>query len=97
MRRAARIDTNHGDIVDALRAAGASVQTLASVGRGVPDLLVGYRHQNFLVEVKRPLGPQGGESKSRLTDDQRSWHGSWRGRVDVVRTVSDALALLGGA
>ena len=52
MRRAARIDKNHDDIVQALRAVGATVQSLAAVGSGVPDLLVGFRKQTFLVEVK---------------------------------------------
>ena len=43
MRRAARTDSNHEEIVKALRAVGATVQSLAGVGHGVPDLLVGYQ------------------------------------------------------
>ncbi len=52
MRRAAKIDRNHVEIVAALRGVGASVQDLAAVGKGCPDLLVGYRGQNYVIEVK---------------------------------------------
>ena len=52
MRRAARADSNQAEIVDALRKVGASVQPIHTVGGGVPDLLVGFRGQNYLFEVK---------------------------------------------
>ena len=41
MRRAARVDRNHSEIVEALRRVGASVQPLHGVHDGVPDLLRG--------------------------------------------------------
>lgn len=74
--------------MEALRAHGASVQTLAAVGRGVPDLLVGHAERNLLLEVKAEGG--------KLTQDQVRWHGEWRGSVVVVRCVDDALMALGG-
>lgn len=43
MRRAPRTDANQAEIVAALRTRGALVQSLAGVGAGVPDLLVGWR------------------------------------------------------
>ena len=43
MRRAARIDRNQPEIVKALRQVGAHVTSLAAVGDGVPDLLVGFQ------------------------------------------------------
>ena len=52
MSRAKRVDANQGEIVDALRAVGAKVQPLHMVGEGVPDLLVRYRGDLHLVEVK---------------------------------------------
>ena len=48
MRRAAKIDSNHAEIVAALRGIGAYVMSLASVGGGCPDLLVGFRGHTFL-------------------------------------------------
>lgn len=91
--RKAKVDTNQEAIVQALRAAGATVQSLASVGHGVPDLLVGFRNQTVLLEVK-----DGAKSPSqrRLTEDQIKWHGQWTGGVvAVVDSVESALRVLG--
>ena len=52
MRRAAKVDANQAEIVQALRQIGAVVQSLAAVGNGCPDLLVGYRNRLFLLELK---------------------------------------------
>jgi len=46
MRRTAKVDANHREIVDALRRIGAGVQSLAGVGNGVPDLLVYFRGED---------------------------------------------------
>ena len=48
MRRAAKIDENQPEIVDALRAMGCSVTILSAVGNGCPDILVGFRGINLL-------------------------------------------------
>ena len=92
MRRAAKIDANQPDIVAALRAAGASVEPLHAVGKGVPDLLVAHRGTNYLIEVK-----DGGKvpSARKLTAAQVDWHAAWRGQVAVVETVEHALAVIG--
>ncbi len=52
MRRNAKTDRNHADIIKALREIGCSVQSLHSTGRGCPDLLCGYHGRNILLEVK---------------------------------------------
>lgn len=92
MRRAAKVDANQAQIVSALRAAGASVSSLAPVGQGVPDLLAGFRGQNFLLECKdgrrRP-------SERTLTPAQQEWIASWRGTVHVVLCPEDALKAIG--
>jgi len=91
--RAARVDQNHDQIVTALRAAGATVQSLAGVGKGVPDLLVGYQGKTLLMEVK-----DGFKSPSRrlLTEDQLKWHGSWNGgALAVVDSPDAALRMIG--
>lgn len=87
MRRAAKIDRNHVEIVAALRGVGASVQDLAAVGKGCPDLLVGYRGHNYVLEVKTPKGTS--------TPAQITWHADWRGVVHIVRSVDDALKIIG--
>jgi hypothetical protein len=93
-RRAARRDANEAEIIAALRAVGATVQQLS--GEDVPDLLVGFRGVDYLVEVKMPLGPKGGASDRVLSEGQATWHAAWRGRPPVVvRAVEEALAAIG--
>lgn len=80
-----RTDHNQPDISAALRRMGASVFSLHKVGKGCPDLLVGYRGLNFLVEVKN------GE-KAKLTEDQRAFHQCWRGQSIVLASPEQAIA-----
>jgi len=88
VRRAAKIDANQRQIVAALRAVGASVRSLAAIGEGCPDLLVGYRSRNYLLEVKR-------DAKAKLTPEQELFFQSWRGPVYRVNSVDEALAVIG--
>lgn len=92
MRRAAKIDANQPEIVKALRKAGATVQILAQVGQGCPDLMVGFRGQNFLIEVKDLNAPK---SDRELNPNQVEWHRDWRGQVCKVETAEAALAVIG--
>lgn len=92
MRRAARIDGNQPDIVKALQAAGATVRSLAAVGSGCPDLLVGFRGQNFLLEVKDGRLPP---SERGLSEDEAAFHSQWRGQVLTVLDAHDALRAIG--
>lgn len=92
-RRAARTDANHEQIVTALRAVGAKVQSLAAVGDGVPDLLVKTPCGTlFLMELKDGSKPP---SHRRLTDDQIEWIDSWGGGVHVVLSPTEALRVIG--
>jgi hypothetical protein len=91
VRRAAKIDANQPEIVQALRKAGATVQTLAMVGAGCPDLLVGFQGRNLLMEVKDGRLPP---SRRRLTTDEQNWCVAWRGQVAIVKSVDDALKLI---
>lgn len=93
MRRAAKTDANQDQVVEALRAAGATVQSLAAVGKGVPDLLVGFQGKTLLMEVKDGRKPP---SERRLTEQQFIWHGAWRGGpVAIVDGPDAALRMLG--
>lgn len=78
--RARNVDRNQSAVVEALRAAGATVQHLHEVGQGCPDLLVGFGGRNYLVEVKNAAA--GGS----LNDEQKKWHRQWRGQVTVLTT-----------
>jgi hypothetical protein len=93
MRRAAKVDDNQEEIVKALRAVGATVQTLAAIGKGVPDLLVGYQGQTILVEIK---DGKKSPSERRLTEDQLKWHGAWNGGpLAIVTDVEGAWRAIG--
>ncbi len=85
-----KADANQAAIVAALRGVGASVALTHPLGGGFPDLTVGFRGVNYLLEVKNLDG-----KGDRLTDDERRWHDEWRGRVHVVRTVDEALKRIG--
>lgn len=89
MRRASKIDANHREIVTALRKAGCSVLSLAALGKGAPDLLIGHKGRNVLIEVKRPKG--------KLNEQQKAFKAIWRGDLCVVRSIDDALLILGMA
>jgi hypothetical protein len=56
---------------------------------------VGYRGANFLIEVKRELGPKGGKRGSVLTPAQREFFLSWHGSYSVVRNPAEALEAIG--
>ena len=92
MRRAARVDRNQEEIVKALRAVGTTVQSLAAIGNGCPDLLVGYQGKTILMEIKDGKKPP---SQRMLTPDQERWHYEWNGAkvyvVDSVQSAWDAL------
>ena len=85
----ARIDTNHKEIVKALREAGATVVSLASMKHGCPDLLGGYAGETLLMEVKMPKG--------KFTPDQLDFLNKWKGgaisRVDSVDAAIRALGI----
>lgn len=91
MRQAAKRDGNEETIVSALLAGGCSVIRLSQ--RGVPDLLVGFEDRRtgalttILIEVKEPKG--------KLTPDQIDFMTNWNGQVAIVRTVEDAMEVIG--
>ncbi len=82
-----KIDVTQPSIVKALRAVGASVQSIAPIGKGCPDLLVGFRHQNYLFEVKT--------GKEPLTADEVKWNARWAGECYIVNSPEGALKVIG--
>jgi len=82
-----KVDTNQREIVTALRTAGATVFSLASLGKGVPDLCIGFRGLTILLEIKGPKG--------KVNPAQAEWHARWGGSpVVVIRSVDDILPLI---
>lgn len=85
---AKRVDANQPEIVAALRKAGCSVQHLHELGQGCPDVVVGCRGRNYLLEIKS-------SSTAKMTPLERWWHDEWKGQVARVDTVDEALAAVG--
>lgn len=92
MMRNARVDNNQADIVAVLREVGATVQTLHFVGKGCPDILVGFRGVNYLMEIK---DGNKAASKRQLTPAEREFHATWAGQVVIVEDYEAALAVIG--
>ena len=90
--RAAKIDANQNEIVNALRKSGCSVQILSSVGKGCPDLLVARAGVNYLLELKDGNKPK---SAQKLTPDQVEWHDKWEAYVFVVNSIEQAFESVG--
>lgn len=83
-RRNPRRDTNERGIIDALEQIGCTVAQLSA--KGIPDLLVGYRGKNLLIEVKC--------EKGKLTEDQIERHASWMGEIHIARTADEAIKIV---
>ena len=92
MRRAARVDANQAEVVEALRGVGASVTTTHTIGQGFPDLAVGFRGRTYLLELKDGQLPP---SRRKLTPDEQRWHEEWRGHAVVVNDADEALRVIG--
>lgn len=87
MRRAAKVDGNHGATVNHLRANGWSVLSTAAYGRNVPDLLIARERFTALVEIK--CGKT--VNDRRLTYGQALFHAYWPGVVIKADSPEDAL------
>lgn len=84
MRRAAKTDINHRELVDAMRNLGLQVLDLSRVGGGVPDTLVRFQRMWTFVEIKAGKGKQ--------NPAQVAFAGEWP--VRVIRSVDDVVALV---
>ncbi len=103
---AARVDDNQRAIVNGLRKIGATVEHMAKLGKGAPDLVVGFKGVNYLFEIANPETRHGrskraGSKEAALRESgtiaaQIAWHLSWRGRVDVIETLEQAVEIVTG-
>jgi len=84
---ARKIDSNQTEIVNTFRQLGASVAITSAVGKGFPDLVVGYAGRTMLVEVKSRV-------KATHTPDQLAFQSTWKGNYFTVRSREDAIALI---
>jgi hypothetical protein len=81
-----RTDKNQQDIMDALRDAGYCVHDTHELGRGFPDIVVGCREGNILMEVKSP--------GKKLNDKEKEFFNKWDGPVCVVDSPEFAVKIM---
>lgn len=93
MRYKKRKDANQNPIVAGLIQAGYSVFDASAVGGGFPDLVIGGvcrrtgERRTWIMEVKTDTG--------KLNPLQTVWHETWRGPVHIIRSLDDALLIVG--
>ena len=89
--RAARVDANQPQIVKALRDRGCTVICLHTVGKGCPDIMVGYNGINILMEIKDGDKPP---SQQNLTPPQQKFFNEWLGSAFIVNSIESALSII---
>ncbi len=73
----------------ALRKCGATVVDTSTMGKGFPDLVVGYRDATLLIEIKNP------DRDWKLEETQKKFLSNWNGGpVIVMINPEDAPKLL---
>jgi len=89
MRKFGKIDSNQKQIVKRLREIpGVSIVSIASVGNGTPDIIVGYKNFNYLIELKS-------SSISKLTEQEIKFIKDWKGNVAVCYNFDQVLQVIG--
>ena len=88
MSYARKVDLNHTDVVKTLRSLGASVFDASKVGKGFPDIVVGYKNNTILVEIKS------GENK-KFTPTQLKFMSEWKGSSIIrINDIDGAIRLI---
>jgi len=86
-----RVDENQSDIVSGLRQLGMMVSDTHEVGKGFPDIVVGIHGLNILLEIKNDkMVP----SKQKLTPEETIWHKAWKGQIDIVKNIDEAVEVV---
>jgi hypothetical protein len=86
-RYARKVDRNHAEIRDGLRACGFRVADTSRLGSGFPDLVVSAYAVLWMVEIKMPGEP--------LTEDEQVFADLWAEHYLVAHSLEEALSLLG--
>src|SRR5260221_1364421 len=86
-----RVDGSQKEIVKTFRDMGCTVQILSSVGKGCPDILVGFSGANYLFELKDGTKCP---SARKLTLAEQAFFEEWRGQVASLTSVDDVIIFL---
>jgi hypothetical protein len=87
-----KTDRNHAEIINELRKdKSISVFSTHTIGKGFPDIVVGYQGRNYLFEIKDELKTK---SQTKLTDSEIKFHESWHGQVSIVTNYKQIIKLI---
>lgn len=89
MRKKAKVDTNHPEIVAAFRRLGYTVFSMAQLGNGKPDICCGKFGFTFLFEIKDGMKSL---SRRKLTEAEDEFFQSWLGHVAEIHSIDDVIA-----
>lgn len=85
-RRAARVDANQPEIVDAFRRMGCSVLIISQL-KNCCDAFIAKGGVTVAVEIKDGTKPL---SARKLSAGEREFRDSWKGQYAVVESIEDA-------
>ncbi len=91
MRRRARVDANHGEIIRAFRKFGFSVADTSRLGAGFPDLVIARSKRTAVCEVKDGTKVP---SARRLTAPEAIFKDEWKGTYLIVESLDDVLSVV---
>lgn len=83
-----RVDENQKEIVSTFRKLGFSVLILSDLGKGRPDLCVGFDGRCYLIEIKNGKNPPSGQ---KLTKAEQLFFDSWKGHAEVINSVEGVI------
>lgn len=86
--RGKRKDIAQADIERGLAKLGISFADTSALGKGFPDLVIGYQGSNYLYEVKNT-------AKGKLTPLETNFQEGWQGQYKVVWSIEQILEDLG--
>lgn len=95
MRRYGKPDANQAAIVDDLRKIPeCTVLVLSAVGNSCPDILIGYRGANLLVELKNPEVHYNPKLPTMVR--QAEFRANWKGQVLQANSFMDIVNFMVG-
>lgn len=86
-----RPDRNQAEIMRQLTTYGMTVVDTHDVGGGFGDIAVGYQGENFFFEIKNPKVRK---CDRELTKDEKEFHKTWLGQIDVIQFSEDAVKII---
>ena len=86
----AKVDDNQPEIVNQLRSIpGVTVWNTHQLGKGFPDIIVGYKGVNYLFEIKNRHG------KLLIPLSEQEFYDNWQGQTEIVYDLDEILEVMG--